>query len=188
MKVIISSRPDGGASVTVPTEGSRLSTGIKLASGESLKSELPQPVDKFLRGWPVAGAIAEWAESEDEFVLRIVEKDVPSDALNVRIVDSDSIPSDRTFRNAWEGNNGVRVNMVKAREIHKDRLRELRKPLLAALDVRYMCADEIGDTAAKAKIALQKQVLRDSTADPAIEAAETPEELALVMPLPLAKG
>lgn len=184
MKVIIFTRPDGGVSVMVPTEGARLATGIKLAGGGALNSELPQPVDRFLRGWPVDGTVVEWAESEDDFVLRIAKKNVPPTATGVSIVDESLIPADRTFRNAWQDNNGVRVNMARAREIHKDRLREWRKPLLAALDVRYMCADEIGDAAKKAEIAAKKQALRDVTADPAIEAAATPEELLAVMPIP----
>ena len=108
------------------------------------------------------------------------------DALNPRWADAGEIPSDRTFRNAWEDTGRVQVNMPKARELHKAKLRDIRKPKMEALDVAYMRADELGDTAAKQIIAVQKQALRDVTADPAIEAAMTPKELKAVMPKALA--
>ena len=77
----------------------------------------------------------------------------------------------------------ITVNMDKAREIKKDQIREARKPMLEALDVAYMRAVEAGDTTQQAQIAVEKQALRDATADPAIAAAMTPEELAAVDPL-----
>ena len=49
----------------------------------------------------------------------------------------------------------------------------------------YQRADEAGDTGAKADIAKRKQALRDVTADPAIEAARTPDELRAVWPAEL---
>ena len=93
-----------------------------------------------------------------------------------------SIPTDRIFRNAWEDNDGIKVNMPKAREIHKNKLRELRKPLLEALDMDYMRADEQNDQAKKNEIATKKQALRDVTDDKAIESAQTPEQLKAVIP------
>ena len=41
---------------------------------------------------------------------------------------------------------------------------------------------EQGDTDAQAAIAAAKQALRNAPADPAIDAAQTPEELKLVQP------
>lgn len=105
---------------------------------------------------------------------------LPSDAINPRFVNETEIPSDRTFRNAWKSD--LTVDMPKAREIHKNRLREMRAPLLAALDTQYMRADEAGDVATKAAVAAKKQALRDVTAVPAIDAATTPEELKTVIP------
>lgn len=95
---------------------------------------------------------------------------------NVRDAASLIVPSDRTFRGAWQfSGNAVEIDMAAARDIHRENLRQARKPLLDALDVDYMKAlEQGGDTAA---IAAQKQVLRDVTADPRIEAAATPDEL-----------
>ena len=55
----------------------------------------------------------------------------------------------------------ITINLNKAREIKKDRLRQERQPLLEAQDVLYMRAQESGsDTTA---IVTEKQRLRDIT-------------------------
>ena len=55
----------------------------------------------------------------------------------------------------------ITVNMTKAKELTKDRLRVERKPLLEEQDVLYMKAQENGaDTTA---IVAEKQRLRDVT-------------------------
>lgn len=103
--------------------------------------------------------------------------------LPFRLVEDGDIPADRTFRDAWvDTGAAVEVDMVKAVEIHKDRLRKVRAPLLAQLDVDYLLADEADDKAAKQAIVAQKQALRDLTDDPIIAAATTPEELKLAIP------
>lgn len=76
----------------------------------------------------------------------------------------------------------ITISMVKAREIQRDRIRAMRAPVLAELDIAYQRADEQGDSEAKADIAARKQALRDATKDPAIDAAKTPEELKAVIP------
>jgi len=76
----------------------------------------------------------------------------------------------------------ITVDMTKAREIKRDQLRAERKPLLEQLDVEFMRAQEAGDTQKQALISDKKQSLRDVTADPAIDAATTPDELKAVRP------
>ena len=107
---------------------------------------------------------------------------LPADAINPRWADASEVPADRAFRNAWEDTGKIGVNMPKAREIHKDKLRQIRTPLLAALDVEYQRADEQGDAVLKAQIAAKKQTLRDVTKRPAITAAKTPDELKAAIP------
>ena len=69
----------------------------------------------------------------------------------------------------------INVNMDKARDIHRDKVRQARNPKLAAKDVEFQRALETGaDTSA---IVADKQALRDAPASAAIEAATTPEEL-----------
>lgn len=106
--------------------------------------------------------------------------DLPPTAENARVIDTAEIPNDRTFRAAW--NPDFSIDMAKAREIQRDRIREMRAPVLVELDIAYQRADEQGDAEAKAAIAARKQVLRDATRDPAIDAAKTPEELKEAIP------
>jgi len=102
-------------------------------------------------------------------------KDTPSTSIIVQ--DSELPQADNDFFDAWELANGVvTVNLDKAKEITKARLRAERAPLLAAQDVLYMRAVETGaDTAA---IVAEKQRLRDVTA--LADACTTTEELRAV--------
>ena len=69
----------------------------------------------------------------------------------------------------------INVNMNKARDIHRDKVRQARNPKLAEKDVEFQRALETGaDTTA---IVADKQALRDAPAAAAIDAATTPEEL-----------
>lgn len=112
-----------------------------------------------------------------------VKKSLPTDALNVQVVDESAIPADRTFRIAWKQNgNLIEHDMGKCREIHKQRLRVLRTPKLQALDVAYMRATEEGNEQLMKEISAQKQALRDVTKYQAINEAKTPEELKSVIP------
>ncbi len=112
-------------------------------------------------------------------IEEIARKDAPQGSSTV-IVDKDVIPSDRSYRNAWNFDVGAKKmghDMVKAKEIHKEKLRQLRAPKLAQLDIEYQKADEENNGQLKAQIAAKKKKLRDVTASPAIEAAQTIEEL-----------
>lgn len=57
---------------------------------------------------------------------------------------------------------GITINLNKAKEITKERLRLERKPLLEALDVQFQRALETG--ADTSEIVAEKQRLRDITA------------------------
>lgn len=96
-------------------------------------------------------------------IEEIAAKDVPA-GVQFQIVDVADIPADRTFRGAWEHTEaGVNVSVPKAKEIHKNRWRDARGPLLAALDTAFLKAVEADDAAAKAAIVAKKQALRDVT-------------------------
>lgn len=85
-------------------------------------------------------------------------KDTPEHSI---IVDAATLPeADNDFFDAWELVNGaVTVNITKAKEITKKHLRAEREPLLAAQDVAFQRALEMGaDTTA---IIAEKQRLRD---------------------------
>jgi len=101
----------------------------------------------------------------------VLAKDCPAGAL---IVEASSLPNDDSdFYNAWELANGaVTVNLAKAKEITKTRLRAEREPLLVAQDVLFQRAQETNaDTSA---IVAEKTRLRNITllADPCTTTAE----------------
>ena len=80
-----------------------------------------------------------------------------------------TVPSDRHFRGAWSlSGNVISEDMTKAKEIFKDKIREVRKPLLEAEDVTYMKALEAGDSDAQAASVTAKNALRDAPAASAI--------------------
>ena len=70
----------------------------------------------------------------------------------------------------------ITVNLNKAKDITKDRLRSERKPLLEALDVQFQRALETG--APTAEIVAEKQRLRDITQ--LADQATTTEELKII--------
>jgi len=107
----------------------------------------------------------------------VANKDVPT-GISYFIDDDSNLPGDDNFRSAWKENSGsVVVDMDLAKEIHKDNIRTVRKPLLERKDADYMKALESADTATQATVSAEKQSLRDATSDPDIDAATTPEEL-----------
>ena len=80
-----------------------------------------------------------------------------------------TVPSDRHFRGAWSLSGSViSEDMTKAKEIFKDKIREVRTPLLAAEDVVYMKALEAGDSDAQAASVTAKNALRNAPAASAI--------------------
>jgi hypothetical protein len=61
--------------------------------------------------------------------------------------------------------------MTAAKVIFKDKIREVRAPLLAAEDVVYMKALETDDASAKSASVTKKAALRDAPAASAIDSA-----------------
>ena len=108
---------------------------------------------------------------------------LPSEAINPRFVDESEIPINRTFRNAWRDTGAtVDHDMMKARELHKNRLRELREQKFVLINRAQSTALSKGDAAEAARLETELQKLRDVTANPAIEAAQTVDELRAVWP------
>ena len=68
-----------------------------------------------------------------------------------------------------------KVDMAKAKEIHKTNIREARKPLLESLDIEFQKALETG--ASTTDIIAKKNALRDAPADSAIDAASDADAL-----------
>jgi len=91
-------------------------------------------------------------------IEEVQTKDTPAGSI---IVDINSLPNEHNdFFDAWELKSGkVEVNLAKAKEITKKRLRAERKPLLEVQDVLFQRAlESSADTSA---IVAEKQRLRD---------------------------
>ena len=89
-----------------------------------------------------------------------------------------TVPSDRHFRGAWTlSGTTITEDLATAKDIFKDKIREVRKPLLEAEDVVYMKAMEADDSSAKSASVTKKTNLRNAPAASAISNASSIGEL-----------
>jgi len=70
---------------------------------------------------------------------------------------------------------GFGIDMAKAKEIHKNKIRVARTPLLEALDIEFQKAQET--SASTTDIVAKKQALRDAPADSEITSAADTDAL-----------
>ncbi len=70
----------------------------------------------------------------------------------------------------------IKIDLAKAKEMHKNRIRQARAPLFTDLDIQYQIATET--SASTTAIVAKKQALRDAPAATAIDNAT--DENALV--------
>jgi hypothetical protein len=145
--------------------------------GNVLIFPLPSDDIRDIEADSVAGAVLTFYDIEK------IMNDLPDTYVAREKITVADIPSSRVFRDAWTvSGKSVTVDLDKAKDVTRNRLREARKPMLADLDVAYQRADEAGDVERKKAIAKEKQRLRDITKDPRIEAATTPEALMAITP------
>ena len=98
---------------------------------------------------------------------------VDKDGKSIAAADA-TVPSDRLFRGAWTlSGSTITEDLTTAKTIFKEKIREVRTPLLAAEDVVYMKALEGADTDAQAASVTKKKALRDAPAASAISSADT---------------
>lgn len=120
-------------------------------------------------------------EVSDEQVQEMLDKTVFKRGAPVswRRASLSDFPTDHgDFRNAWKDDGkSISVDMDKAKELTRERLRRERKPLLDALDIEAMRAIEAGDSGKLGEVTADKQRLRDITALPEIDSAKTPDDL-----------
>lgn len=112
----------------------------------------------------------------------------PDTYISHRQMLDSAIPSDRTFRDAWADTTPelvIDVDMVKARDIHLERIRVKRNAELSKLDVQATKAQDIGDAETLAQIRARKQELRDlpATLAPTLASAASIDALKAIQPL-----
>ena len=93
---------------------------------------------------------------------------VDKDGKSIAAADA-TVPADRLFRDAWTlSGSTITEDLTEAKVIFKDKIREVRKPLLEEQDVAYMKAIEADDDDAKTAAANVKTALRNAPAASAI--------------------
>ena len=98
---------------------------------------------------------------------------IDKDENSINAADA-TIPSNRLFRNAWSlSGTVITEDLTASKVIFKDKIREVRNPLLEAEDVVYMKALEDADTDAQAASVKKKKALRDAPAASAITNASS---------------
>ena len=91
-----------------------------------------------------------------------------------------TMPSDRHFRNAWvfdSAQSAISEDITAAKVIFKDKIREVRLPLLEAEDVAFMKALEVADSDARVASQTKKINLRNAPQAAAISGADTIDKL-----------
>lgn len=92
-------------------------------------------------------------------------KDVPEGRPYAIVDDLSHVDNDYFNGFVYEDGEAV-AHIPTCKEIHLDKFRAARKPILSKLDVDYMKAIEVEDHVAASAIAVQKQELRDVTKIP----------------------
>ncbi len=95
------------------------------------------------------------------------------------------VPAERTFRNAWEVEEGsavISVNLSKAKDIWRHKIRQARVEPLLKLDSDFMKALESGEDTTE--IVAKKQALRDAPNLSSIEEAKSVSEILSIQPIP----
>jgi hypothetical protein len=134
--------------------------------------------DQVIAGWPTADEMRALGAKDEEIHAQPRRDDVAAVAVMTEV------PTDRTFREAWccSGSSKIECDMPKARDIHRDRMRRARQPKLDELDRLHNRALGRRRQAEADNIEARRELLRNVTDDPAIEAAQTPDELKAVWP------
>ncbi len=104
----------------------------------------------------------EWLDAHpDNTMERLIEKDAPKGATGARIIHKSEIPEDYFFDAFHDDGTTLSIHPEKAKNVKLKWIRFAREKKFPALDSAYHMAHEKDDKEAMAKIAAQKQALRD---------------------------
>jgi hypothetical protein len=123
-------------------------------------------------------ALVTVAEGVD--IKKYADENIPSDADRIIISKYFVLQNDMEFFDAWDidmRNKKIIIDMTKARDIWRSQLRIERTKEFNKLDVEFMKALEDGNTYVQSVVTEKKKKLRNITTHPAIEDAQTIEEL-----------
>lgn len=101
---------------------------------------------------------------EDAAIADLLAHDVPSNAIDVKVVDETEVPSDREFRAAWKLNAGsIEVDIVKARAVQAARIEAARMKKMRKLLEREALGENV--TGQKAALAAMNTNAAANAAD-----------------------
>ena len=119
----------------------------------------------------------------------LISKIIPTGADFVEVDDHECICHDdpqMTFLGAWkiDSKRKVCVDMIRARDVHMNNLREIRNERLQELDTESVIALGKGDKKSVKTVETKKQALRDlpKTVLPLLKKAKTPYDLNNIFP------
>jgi len=78
-------------------------------------------------------------DNDDEVIAFVAAKDVPQ-GKDYSIVDSENLPTDKDYRNAWvinQDKSGVEVSLDKAKPLQLDRIRNMRTNVFDSADIDF---------------------------------------------------
>ncbi len=126
------------------------------------EKDIPRIIDGKLSGW--------------DFKAMTYEEYLDYPLPEYKILDESEIPADRIFRNAW--NYDLKEDILKSKEIWKNKLRIDREPLFIANDIVLRDASIDGDTEKLNNGKIERDRLRDITT--LVDNAKTIEEIKAV--------
>jgi len=117
-------------------------------------------------------------------IEKVMEKDVPVDATNVRQITINELPQDRLFRDAWDDTNPedfIGVNLTKAKAIVHKMRRTDRETKLSPLDKEESYATTLQNR--KESILTEKQLILTANAvvQESINTISSEEELRVLI-------
>lgn len=132
-------------------------------------------------GMSVVAPVIKKGKTIDEAIERCLNngRSIPPDAIDIKVIATADMPTDRTYRNAWkQGVSGVEVDMPKARIIHTEKLLEAQVVKLKEIDREELAGANV--TAERVTVRGFQAGLKTQ-----IDAATTPEDLKAVWPVEL---
>lgn len=134
--------------------------------------------------------------TEEQAIEYILKKDVPARVWHpdykynrpmYKVVKRQELEiQNQTYRDCWRLSETeeelIDIDVEKAKEVWKRKMREARTPIMNKLDTDFFRAMEDGDTDRQKNIADLKRLLRDVTKLPELENAKTVEEIETVWP------
>jgi biotin carboxylase len=122
--------------------------------------------------------------TQEQYEAHVMERSIPSNAINVKFITDENIPANREFRNAWvdiTDDNNVNICCNKAKELKLEELRRVRNAKLAETDMEFTRAIESDDADLISAVKAKRTALRNATeALKAIEADGIIDDLELL--------